>query len=150
MDFIEQAIRKSHQSVTEGGFPAGAILVKDGEVIATGVSIGNIVHDPTSHGEIATIREACKTLKTTNLSDTVLYTSLEPCSMCLSATMWSSIPKIVYACSKDVVPEAFYGGIYRTENINTTFTKPLEIVHDDRHQASALEIIKEWEKKYEK
>jgi tRNA(Arg) A34 adenosine deaminase TadA len=148
--FIKSAIEKSRQSVKGGGFPAGAVLVKNGEIIASGASIGNILHDPTSHGEVATIREACQKLGENDLSETVLYTSLEPCAMCLSASMWASIPKIIYACSKDAVTEAFYGGIYSTESISKTFTKPLELIHEDSHQALALEVIKEWEKTYDK
>lgn len=145
-DFLQQAIEKSRQSVAEGGFPAGAVLVKGGEVIATGVSIGNVLHDPTSHGEVATIREACKKLNTTDLSGSVLYTSLEPCSMCLSAAMWASIPKVVFACRKEEVPAWFYGGEYETGAINEKFTKPLEILNEASHQVRALEIIREWEK----
>ncbi len=145
-DFINEAIEKSRQSVSSGGFPAGAVLVKDGQVIASGISIGNILHDPTSHGEVSVIREACKKLATTDLSGTVLYTSLEPCSMCLSASMWSSIPKIVFACSKELVDPAFYGGKYETEIINKTFIKPIEIVHDKTYQSMALEIINKWQK----
>ncbi len=119
--FIKQAIEKSRESIASGGFPAGAVLVKDGEVIASGISIGNILHDPTSHGEVATIREACEKLGTTDLSGTVLYASLESCSMCLSASMWASIPKIVFACSKEMVDSAFYGGKYETEMLNSKF-----------------------------
>ncbi len=148
-DFIQQAIEKSKQSVQEGGFPAGAVLVRNSEVIASGVSCGNILHDPTSHGEVATIREACKVLNTTELTGAILYTSLEPCSMCLSAAMWASISKIVFACSKENVPEWFYGGKYETNAINERFTKPLEVLHENTYQDKALEIIREWEKKYE-
>jgi len=122
--------------------------VKDGGIVATGVSIGNILHDPTSHGEVATIREACQKLETTDLSGCVLYTSLEPCSMCLSAAMWASIPKVVFACSKEGVPDDFYGGKYDTKEINDRFIKPLEIVHEQAHQSAALEIIRKWEKLY--
>lgn len=148
-DFIQQAIDKSKQSVLEGGFPAGAILVKNGEVIASGVSCGNKLHDPTSHGEVATIREACKSLNTTDLAGTTLYTSLEPCSMCLSAAMWASIPKVVFACNKKKVPEWFYGGDYETSEINEKFTKPVEVLHESSYEEAALEVIQEWEKNYE-
>lgn len=147
--FLKQAIEKSRQSVDKGGFPAGAVLVKNDEVIATGTSIGNILHDPTSHGEVATIREACKALGTTDLSGTTLYTSLEPCSMCLSAAMWASISKIVFACRKEEVPQWFYGGTYETNSINEKFTKPLEVIHEQSNQAEAIKVIKEWEKSHE-
>lgn len=148
-DFIKEAIERSRQSVAEGGFPAGAVLVKDGEIIASGISIGNILHDPTSHGEVATIREVSKKLATTDLSGTILYTSLEPCAMCLSASMWSGISKIVFACSKQEVDNAFYGGKYETDLFNKTFTKPIELIHEQSLQTLALEVIREWEKNYE-
>ena len=70
--FLQKAIEKAKESVALGGFPAGAVIVKNGEIVGEGVSIGNELNDPTSHGEMASIREACKNLKTSDLSQTVL------------------------------------------------------------------------------
>src|SRR3989344_4526285 len=93
--FLQRAIKKAKESMVQGGFPAGAIIVRNGEIIGEGVSIGNKLNDPTSHCELASIREACKNLKTSDLSGSVLYASMQPCLMCLGASMWSAIPKIV-------------------------------------------------------
>lgn len=101
--FLQKAILKAKESVAHGGFPAGAIVVKNGEIVGEGVSVGNKLNDPTSHGEMASIREACKNLKTSDLSDSVLYASMQPCLMCLGASMWSAIPKIIFACPKEKV-----------------------------------------------
>jgi tRNA(Arg) A34 adenosine deaminase TadA len=144
MDYLKLAIEKSEESVAKGGFPAGVVIVKGGEIVATGISVGNKLHDPTSHGEIAAIREVCKKLKTSDLSGCVLYSSLESCSMCLSAAMWASIPKIVYACDKEAVPADFYGGEYDTQEINKKFSRPLELVHEEKHQKQALKVINCW------
>jgi tRNA(Arg) A34 adenosine deaminase TadA len=68
LKFLELAIEKAKESVAQDGFPAGAVVAKDGQVIGVGISIGNSLNDPTSHGETAAIRDACKNLKTTDLS----------------------------------------------------------------------------------
>lgn len=85
--FLILAIKKAEESVAKGGFPAGAIIVKDGKVVGEGISIGNKLNDPTSHGEMASIRNACKNLKTSDLSESTLYASMQPCLMCLGASM---------------------------------------------------------------
>ena len=110
--FLQKAILKAKESVEQGGFPAGAIVVKNGEIVGEGVSVGNKLNDPTSHGEMASIREACKNLKTSDLSGSVLYASMQPCLMCLGASMWSAIPKIVFACPKEKVSADYYCGHY--------------------------------------
>ena len=84
----------------EGG-PFGAVIVdKYGNVISNGNNKVLKNNDPTAHAEIVAIREACRRLNTYNLSDYILYTSCEPCPMCLSAAIWSNIKKIYYGCTK--------------------------------------------------
>lgn len=144
--FLQRAIEKAKESVAQGGFPAGAIVVKNGEIVGEGVSVGNKLNDPTSHGEMASIREACKNLKTSDLSGSILYASMQPCLMCLGASMWSAIPKIVFACSKDKVSVEYYGGHYQLSTINSELTCPLELVHFAELENESLEIVHEWEK----
>ena len=144
--FLQQAIEKARESVSQGGFPAGAVIVKNGEVVGEGISIGNKLNDPTSHGETTAIRDACKNLETSDLSDSVLYASMEPCLMCLGATMWSAIPKVVFALSKDKLSPEYYGGHYKTSAINSELTTPVEIMHMSELEDESLEIVKEWEK----
>lgn len=84
----------------EGG-PFGAVIVdKSGNIISKGNNKVLKEKDPTAHAEIVAIREACKKLNTYDLSDYILYTSCEPCPMCLSAIIWSNIKKVYYGCNK--------------------------------------------------
>jgi guanine deaminase len=145
-EFLQKAIEKAKESIAQGGFPAGAIVVKDGEIVGEGVSVGNTLNDPTSHGEMAAIRAACKNLSTTDLSGSTLYASMQPCLMCLGASMWSAIPKIVFACPKEKVSAEYYGGHYKPSAINTELTRPLELVHFAELEDESLAIVREWEK----
>lgn len=145
-DYLRLAIGKAKESVTQGGFPAGAVLVHDGQVVSEGISIGNILHDPTSHGEVASIRAACKKSGSTDLSGATLYASMQPCVMCLGAAMWSSVSRIVFACAKQKVDDAYYGGRYDQSEINATFSRPIEIVHVAELEEESVSVVREWEK----
>jgi len=142
---MARAIMKARESVAAGGFPAGAIVVLDGKIIGEGISIGHLLNDPTSHGEMAAIRDACRNIETANLKGGVLYSSMQPCVMCLGAAMWGSISKVFYACAKNRVSDEYYGGHYGTQEINSTFTKPLEFIHCKDFEQESLEIVKQWE-----
>lgn len=144
--FLRLAIEKSQESVAQGGFPAGAVVVKDGRVIGTGISIGNKINDPTSHGELVAIREACQNLQSSELKEAVLYTSMQPCSMCFSASMWSGISKIFYAVSMDRVDPEYYGGSYHIHDLNKSFIRPLELNHMQEFEEEVLGIIHSWER----
>jgi len=146
LKFLRLAIEKAKESVSKEGFPAGAIVVKDNKIIGEGISIGNILNDPTSHGEMASIRDACKNLKTSDLSGSTLYASMQPCVMCLSASMWSSISKIIFACSREKVSEEYYGGKYNPNEINSKFIRPIELTYIPRLEKESLEIVHKWEK----
>lgn len=145
--YLKLAINQAQKSVSEGGFPAGAIIVKDGKVIGEGISIGNILHDPTSHGELQCIRNACKNIQSSDLSGATLYASMETCAMCLNACMWAGISKIVFALSKDKLSNLYYGGNYSTEEISKMFLKQIEIVQDKEIEEKSMEVVEEWEKK---
>lgn len=95
------AIRLSEQNVIKSlGGPFGAVIVKDGKIIAKSANKVTQQNDPTAHAEIVTIRLACRKLKTFDLSGCVIYTSCEPCPMCLSAIYWAEIDSIYYANTK--------------------------------------------------
>lgn len=99
--FMRMAIRLSEKNVTEQlGGPFGAVIVKDGKVIAKSGNTVLTTNDPTAHAEVSAIRIACKKLKTYNLSGCIIYTSCEPCPMCLSAIYWAKIKHIYYANTK--------------------------------------------------
>ncbi len=145
-EFLTQAIDKAKESVAKGGFPAGAVVVKDGKIIGSGISIGNTLFDPTSHGEIAAIRNACANLKMSELSGAAIYSSMEPCSMCFSAIMWAGIMKIVFACSKGKVSEEYYGGHYHIMTINDQLIHPIQLVHIPGVEQESLNVVQGWEK----
>lgn len=100
--FMRIAIRLSEQNVIHAvGGPFGAVLVKDGILIAKSANTVTLKNDPTAHAEVSVIRQACKKLSTYDLTGCVIYTSCEPCSMCLSAIYWARIDTIFYANAKE-------------------------------------------------
>lgn len=100
-ELMQLAIRISEENVLNGGGPFGAVIAKEGEVIATGVNRVTANNDPTAHAEVSAIREACRKVKNFKLDGCVVYSSCEPCPMCLSALYWAGISKIYYANTKD-------------------------------------------------
>lgn len=99
--FMRLAIRLSEQNVSKTlGGPFGAVIVKDGNIIAKSANKVALQNDPTAHAEVSAIRMACKKLKTFNLSGCLIYTSCEPCPMCLSAIYWAQIDSIYFANTK--------------------------------------------------
>ena len=99
--FMERAIELSIQSVKSGGGPFGSVIVKNNKIISEGMNRVTKSNDPTAHGEIVAIRNACKNLKDFSLKGCELYTSCEPCPLCLSAIYWSRIDKVYYANTRD-------------------------------------------------
>ena len=95
-EFMREAIRLANESVKRGGGPFGAVIVKDGKIVAGSSNRVTIDLDPTAHAEVNTIREACRRLGTFDLSGSVIYTSCEPCPMCLGAIYWAHIDRIYY------------------------------------------------------
>ena len=98
--YMELAIKSATEGIEKGdGGPFGTCIVKNGEVIAVGHNHVLAENDPSAHGEIWTIRQACKKLGTFDLSGCELYTTGEPCTMCMTACMWANIKKIYYGCT---------------------------------------------------
>lgn len=98
-DFIKRAIEIASQNVAVGGGPFGAIIVKDGEIIAEGVNRVTCNNDPTAHAEVQAIREACAKLGNFELKGCEIYTSCEPCPMCFSAIYWARLDKVFFAAT---------------------------------------------------
>ena len=99
--FMQMAIDLSIANVANGGGPFGAVIVHNGEVIATGTNRVTANNDPTAHAEVSAIREACAKVGNFKLEGCVCYTSCEPCPMCLSALYWAGVSRIVYGNTKD-------------------------------------------------
>ncbi len=99
--FLQQAIDLAVENVSTGGGPYGAIIVKDNQVIATSGNLVTQTLDPTAHAEIMAIRLACRRLNDFQLNGCVLYTSCEPCPMCLGAIYWARLAKVFFACNRN-------------------------------------------------
>jgi guanine deaminase len=99
--FMARAIELSVENVHSGGGPFGAVIVRAGQIIAEGANRVTSANDPTAHAEILAIRQACTKLGVFELADCELYTSCEPCPMCLGAIYWAHIPRIYYANSAE-------------------------------------------------
>ena len=93
---MRRAIALSEENVKNGGGPFAAVIVRNGEIIAEGMNRVTADSDPTAHAEVSAIRLACKKLRTFNLADCEIFTSCEPCPMCLGAIYWAHLSKIYY------------------------------------------------------
>lgn len=100
--FMQAAIEEAYEGITHNhGGPFGAVVVKDGEIVGSGHNRVLVDNDPTCHGEIAVIRDACTKLGTYDLAGCEMYTTGEPCPMCLFACMWANVDKVYYGCTID-------------------------------------------------
>lgn len=116
--YMQMAIDEARQGIEAGdGGPFGSVIVKDGKVVGRGHNrvIGH--HDPTAHGEVEAIRDACRQLGTHDLTDCDIYTTGEPCHMCLCACMWANIRRIYYGCT--IKDNAIIG--FRDDKFNDLF-----------------------------
>lgn len=131
------------------GGPFGAIIVKDNEIISEAWNTVTSTNDPTAHAEINAIRNACKKLNTFDLSGCELYTSCEPCPMCLSAIYWARIDKIYYANTKKDAAEINFDDdfIYREILLETEQRK---IPMEQLGREEAINIFENWNKKQDK
>lgn len=135
-NYMNEAIKEAYVGINnQHGEPFGAVIVKDGKVIGRGHNMVLISHDPTMHGEVAAIRNACSQLKSHNLKGSTLYTTAYPCPMCMGAILWAGIDKIVYACTVEDTSsigfrdEEFYDSISKGE---------IYIVNDSRESGQKL------------
>lgn len=147
--FLHLAIEEAKESVKQGGFPAGAVVVKDGKVISRGVSLGFKLNDPTSHGETASIRTACKKLSTIDLAGATLYASLQPCLMCFSVANWAGISRIVYGCRKTdkMVERGYYEGRTDIYEVNKQNNRQIELIYIPDFEKETRKLVKKWEEK---
>lgn len=106
-DHMRRAIRLAEENAASGnGGPFGAVIVKDGKVVAEGSNTVTVDNDPTAHAEVNAIRRACAVLGTFDLSGCELYTSCEPCPMCLAACYWAHVSKVFYAAGREDAADA--------------------------------------------
>ena len=147
--FMSHTIEISIKSVDNNGGPFGCIIVKNNKIIAEGSNQVTLLNDPTAHGEIVAIRNACKNLNTFNLQGTVLYSSCEPCPMCLSAIYWSHIDKVYFGNSRNEAAKIGFDDnfIYKefSKDISSRKIPLIQIMNEQ-----AIEAFIKWEKKLDK
>ncbi|GGE42959.1 tRNA(Arg) A34 adenosine deaminase TadA [Pedobacter psychrotolerans] len=144
-EFMKMAIALSVENVTENvGGPFGAVIVKDGKFVAGSANKVTSTNDPTAHAEVSTIRLACTELHTFDLSGCVIYTSCEPCPMCLGAIYWAKIDTIYYANTKTDAENIGFSDKFIYEELEKPMEKrSLPVVQMMRDEA--LQAFKLWE-----
>lgn len=99
--FMKLAADLAYENIDRGGGPFGAVIVREGKIISEGVNTVTLTNDPTAHAEVNAIRKACAEGKTFNLKGCTVYSSCEPCPMCLSALYWAGVSRIYYGNTQD-------------------------------------------------
>ena len=149
INFMKRAIELSIQNIKNNGGPFGCIIVKENKIIAEGVNRVTFNNDPTAHAEIIAIRNACKKLNTFNLEKCELYTSCEPCPMCLSAIYWSHIDKIYYGNSRLDASKIGFDDDFIYNELNKDLSSR-KIQMKQISQNEAKKAFLDWDKKIDK
>ena len=148
--FMQKAIDLAKKGIdSNSGGPFGAVIVKDDKIIGKGYNQVTSTNDPTAHAEIVAIKEACKKLNSFQLDNCVIYTSCEPCPMCLGAIYWARPKKVFYACRRDDASDIDFDDQFIYDEIKKQIS--------DRHiefkstmRKEALKVFKEWQDKPDK
>ncbi len=147
--WMKRAIELSVNNVRNGGGPFGAVIVRGDEVIATGVNRVTDRCDPTAHAEVCAIREATARLKRFDLSDCEIYSSCEPCPMCLGAIYWAHLKKVYYGGTKRDAADAGFDDSFIYEELARPYAErhlPMENILNQEAQAA----FREWKDKEDK
>ncbi len=148
-EFMKRAIELSLESVNKGGGPFGCVIVKDEKIVSEGSNKVTSSKDPTAHGEIVAIREACKKINNFSLSGFELYSSCEPCPMCLSAIYWARIDKVYFANTRqDAQKIDFDDSLIYSEFQKNIDKRKIPMVQMMRSEA--LKAFELWDKKTDK
>lgn len=148
-EFMREAICISSKNIDENGGPFGAVIVKNGEIIAKGVNRVTSNNDPTAHAEVNAIREAAAKLGTFDLTGCEIYSSCEPCPMCLGAIYWARLDKLYFANTKQDAKEIDFDDSFIYEEIDLPFEKrkipTKQILRDE-----AIVAFQKWKDKADK
>ena len=135
-NFMITAINRAKENAKNGGYPFGAVIVKDGEIVGRS-NVDDQEFDPTAHAELSCIRDACKNLKTYDLTGCQIYSSCHPCQLCLGAIKWVGIKEIHYAMDKsDAQSIGYADDIFMDDSVILTKNK----IPDD----NLLAFMKTW------
>ena len=147
--FMQMAIDLSIENVANGGGPFGAVIVRNGEVIATGTNRVTANNDPTAHAEVSAIRSACAKEKCFKLEGCTCYTSCEPCPMCLSALYWAGVARIVYGNTKEDTKTIDFDDSFIYDEIAKPYAQRA-IPCENLMRKEALEGFRAWREKTDK
>ncbi len=148
--FMKEAIRLSRRGMLEGaGGPFGCVIVKDEEIIGRGWNQVTSTNDPTAHAEVVAIREACSHLGSFQLEGCDVYTSCEPCPMCLGAIYWARPRKLYYANTREDAADAGFDDSFIYDELQLPFAQR-KIVTECLGRNEALLVFDEWKRKTDK
>jgi tRNA(Arg) A34 adenosine deaminase TadA len=146
IEFMREAIALSKYNVENGlGGPFGAVIVKDGVIIAKSANKVTTTNDPTAHAEVATIRLACQALSAFTLEGCVIYTSCEPCPMCLGAIYWARLDKMYYANTKKDAADIGFDDAFIYEEIDLS-PENRKLKSEQIMNKEGLEVFEMWTK----
>ena len=141
--FMRMAIELSIENIDQGGGPFGAVVVRNGHVVAKGANRVVANNDPTAHAEVVAIRNACRELETFDLDGCTIYASCEPCPMCLSAIYWAGIKRICYANTKRDAAAIAFDDSFIYDQLRLDYDRrSIECEHFMRDEA--LEAFRKW------
>lgn len=154
MEIHQEYMRRAIEAAREGmnsnqGGPFGAVIVRNGQILAEGCNQVVSTADPTAHAEVTAIRLACRKINDINLSGCVIYTSCEPCPMCLGAIYWAGIEKIYYACTKEDAAAVDFADAFIYQELNTPKAERL-LIQEICLREEALPVFEEWRNKQNK
>ncbi|GGH39624.1 guanine deaminase [Mangrovimonas yunxiaonensis] len=145
-----RAIRLAEEGMNKNaGGPFGCVVVKDGKIIAEGHNCVTSTNDPTAHAEVVAIRKACEVLGTFQLNDCTIYTSCEPCPMCLGAIYWARPQKVYYACNKNDAANIDFDDQFIYEEMDKPLTVR-RIPFEQILQQEGVDVFNKWAKKTDK
>ena len=148
--FMRRAIRLAQEGIDRNaGGPFGAVIVKDGEIIGEGHNRVTSTNDPTAHAEIVAIRDACARLESFRLDGCVIYTSCEPCPMCLGAIYWARPARVFYAATREDAADIGFDDQFIYEELEKTFEhRQMKLVNLMRDEG--LAVFENWANKLDK
>ncbi len=141
---LREAIRLSRVRMRQGrGGPFGAVVARDGTIVARGWNAVTSSNDPTAHAEVVAIRRACRKLGTFSLAGCILYASCEPCPMCLAAAYWSRVDRLVYAATRDDAARAGFDDAFIYDEVPLV-PEARSLRTDHLLRAEAVAVFEEW------
>ncbi len=147
--YMKLAAELSIENIDNGGGPFGAVIVRDGEVVATGVNRVTADNDPTAHAEVNAVRAACRKLNTFQLEGCTVYSSCEPCPMCLSALYWAGVKKLYYGNTKEDAEAIDFSDKFIYDEIEKKpGDRSMKGVNVDRRET--IEAFEKWASKTDK